>query len=367
MNIKQAAACFFIYNLFANMKSLFQQYSRFYTPYDVQQQADQIIDVTGWPIGGDFMPYAEGTRPKFELFCPPDIDAPFLIPDHRYLYKKTIQRKSKDPTKQGYIHYEQFWVEIVAYHLGRALGVEVPPAFVTCRELPDGELEYAALIEWYYGYPSGFSTMVFRGGELMSRAIHGYDREKGLQHNFLNVAGIMESKNINSWFAHWVRMLCFDALLGNTDRHQENWEMIAEFDLFANSPDAIMYLLFLSPAFDNGTALGYEVIPENIGKTIAKLDSYIAKGTHHLKWKIDDEKQQGHFELLANLIAFQPQAKDIMAELLHCDLTALYDSIRDMTRYDIRNEHYRLTPERAEFMIALLRARQQKAKETINA
>ncbi len=307
------------------------------------------------------MPYAEGTRPKFELFCPPDSEAPFLIPDHRYLYKKTIQRKSKDPTKQGYIHYEQFWVEIVAYHLGRALGVEVPPAFVACRELPDGELEYAALIEWYYGYPDAPYAMVSRGGELMAQMIEGYDRDKGTQHNFIAISEQVNSF-VEGWFQGWVRILCFDSLIGNTDRHQENWEIVQRVDKKVKDG-----AFSLSPAFDNGTAMGYEVTPEGLAKRLNSLDGYIAKGTHHMKWRIEDEKQQGHFELLANLVAYDPAAKDTMAELLDCDLSALYDSIRGMTRYDIRNENYRLTPERAEFMIALLKARQQKAKETINA
>ena len=314
------------------------------------------------------MPYAEGTRPKFELFCPPDSDAPFLIPDHRYLYKKTIQRKSKDPTKQGYIHYEQFWVEIVAYHLGRVLGVEVPPAFVACREV-DGELEYAALIEWYYGYPDAPYALVSRGGELMAQMIDGYDRDKGTQHNFTTLSSPMLVTLGLGGLEAWARMLCFDALIGNTDRHQENWEIVSYFvpEHLCETGVIEAPASYLSPAFDNGTAMGYEVTPEGLAKRLNNLDSYIAKGTHHMKWHMNDAKQQGHFELLANLITHSPSTKDTMAELLHCDLSALYDRIIGLTRYDIRNENYRLTPERAEFMIALLKARHQKAKETINA
>lgn len=282
-------------------------------------------------------------------------------------YKKTIQRKSRDPNKAGYIHYEQFWVEIVAYHLGRALGVEVPPAFVACRELPDGELEYAALIEWYYGYPDAPYTHISRGGELMAKVIEGYDREKGQQHNFATVYPMIEHYSSSQGADELIKMLCFDALIGNTDRHQENWEIstVISYDYIKSEINDAM--THLSPAFDNGTAMGYEVTPEVLAKRLNNLDGYIAKGTHHMKWRMEDEKQQGHFELLDNLIGYHPSAKDIMAELLHCDLTALYDSIMGMTRYDIRNPNYRLTPERAEFMIALLKARHQKAKETINA
>ncbi len=346
------------------MASLFQQYSRFYVLDDEQQKHDQIVNVSDWPWGGDFVTYPEGTRPKYEVFCPDDIALPFLIPGHRYLYKKTIQRKSRDPNKLGYIHYEQFWVEIVAYHLGRALGVDIPPAFAACRELEDGKLEYACLIEWFYGYPDAPYAGVSRGGELMMQVIVDYDRDKGKQHNFTSIAEIFSELPVREWFKLWVRMLLFDALVGNTDRHQENWEVVMHFQ---NVEMAMVQVadFNLSPAFDNGTALGYEVIPRNLSKAMNEIDHYIARGKHHMKWQVDDEKQQGHFELLVNLISYESSAKDIMAELLHCDLSALYDRIMGLTRYDICNENYRLTPERAEFMIALLKARVKKAKETI--
>lgn len=302
------------------MTSLFQQQSRFYLPDDQQQQPDKIVDVTRWPLGHEFTPYPEGTRSKSELFCPSDITQPFLIPEHRYLYKKTIQRKSRNPAVAGYIHYEQFWVEVVAYHLGRVLGVPVPPAFVACRILPDtGELEYACLFEWYYGYPDAPFARVLRGGELMTQSVDGYDREKGRQHNFGTIESIFSQLPVQGWFEQWVRMLVFDALIGNTDRHQENWEVVQHLDPNTSWVELLFPLQHLSPAFDNGTAMGYEVTPENVAKQMQNIGGYIAKGTHHMKWQMDDEKQQGHFELLQRLVAHSPAALPEMEPLLRYD------------------------------------------------
>ena len=67
-------------------------------------------------------------------------DYPFLIKGHRYLYKKTFDRKGKDGNPPT-IFYEQFWIEIIAYKLGRFLGIEVPPTFLACRTLRDGTKE----------------------------------------------------------------------------------------------------------------------------------------------------------------------------------------------------------------------------------
>jgi hypothetical protein len=342
------------------MKSLFQQSSRFYSPAGVQQ-ADQVVDISDWSLGGDFNPYAEGTRAKFELRCPADVTLPFLIPEHRYLYKKTIQRQNKTTGALGYIHYEQFWVEIVAYKLGQALGVDVPPAFVACRTLPDsGEKEYACLIEWYYGFPNAPHGMVSRGGELMLFYYDGdYDREKGEQHNFQAVRDSLIELGVTDWLVSLTKILLFDAILGNTDRHQENWEVVSHFD------SAAMLVTHLSPAFDNGTALGYQILPEKLTMQMQNIATYIARGTHHLKWRREDAKQAGHFELLNLLVAEYPETKAVMAKILACDITGLCEDIGQLCRFDIQNPHYCLTQQRAEFMIALLRTRFQKAKETL--
>ncbi len=84
-----------------------------------------------------------------------------------------------------------------------------------------------------------------------------------------------------------------------------------------------------------------------------------------MKWHIDDDKQQGHMELLQRLVAHSPAALPAMEPILRCDLAGLCDTIRSLTEFDIRNPLYRLTPARAEFMIALLDARFRKAKEVL--
>ena len=139
------------------------------------------------------------------------------------MYKKTFQRKT-------HTFHEQFWVEIAAYKIGRALGVEVPPAFVACREMPSsGAYEYASLSEWFYDYPGAPAAVVDRGGNLMSRLIPDYDRDKGKQHNFTTISDLFEGLEVENWREKWARMLLFDALIGNTDRHQENWDVVSHF------------------------------------------------------------------------------------------------------------------------------------------
>lgn len=342
------------------MTSPFTQHSKFYTLDAEQQQADQVVNISEWSIGGDFNPYEQGTRAKFEVFCPDsDSLSSFLIPWHRYLYKKSFERSN------GFIHHSQFWVEIAAYHLGRTIGVEVPPAFVACRKLPDEEeLEYACLIEWFYGYPESDFTSVQQGGDFMSLycslyygGMH-YDREKGRDHNFETISLIMQDIVVSDWLEDWTKIILFDTLIGNTDRHQENWEILNYANGFVDGKS-------LSPAFDNGTALGFEILDDKIANKMNSIDSFISKGTHHMKWKLEDEKQVKHLDLLLKLVDSFPEAKEQFSSLLTKDVEPAYEKIRSFTKFEIKNPVYRLSEERAEFMIALIKARHKKAREIL--
>jgi len=337
------------------MKTPFQEHSQFYRPLETDQQANQVVDISTWAIGGAFNPYAEGTRAKYEVTCAGMTGlTPFLKVGHRYLYKKTFERKGRDGGTP-YVYYDQFWVEIAAYLVGRALGVEVPPAFVAsrCDLNGTGEIEHAALIEWYYNYPGHVNCHVDRGGDLMSRLIEGYDRDKGRQHNFCTIRDFFENLPLEGWQEAWLRMLTFDTIIGNTDRHQENWELLS-FPYDGGIGFA------LSPAFDNGTAMGYDVI----GKDVAK---YIEKGTHHMKWHKDDARSIGHFMLLEKLIETLPNARSTIAEIVSMNMEKAYNTIMSFPQYELQNPQYALSDARAAWMISLLKARIERIKKLVNA
>jgi hypothetical protein len=333
------------------MTSLFNSHSIFYK--GLSQAPSEVVDITNWSYFGDFTPYAIGTRDKFDIFCPKENKLPFLMPEHRYLYKKTIQRKNKSTGELGYIYYEQFWCEIIAYILGRHLGIEVPPSFVACRNLGDS-IEYACLSEWFYGYPNSLVSNVKTGGDLMTLHIPSYDRKKGEQHNFETICKACEDKKVINWQEHLIKTLLLDAIIGNTDRHQENWEIITNTEG-----------TYLSPAFDNGTSLGYDILNEKIDNKLNALEAHINKGTHHLKWKLNDKNKCKHFELLKLLAVKYPFSLDIMRNIINIDCNAAFNQIRELCNFDIQNEKFRLTRQRADFICEQIRARLRAANEIL--
>ncbi|MGH8191413.1 MAG: hypothetical protein ACREP2_08195 [Rhodanobacteraceae bacterium] len=171
------------------------------------------IDVATWSADEEYPYFPEGSREKRLLRCPEPAPAPTLIPHHRYQFKQSRA-----------IYPEQFWAEIVAYHVGSLAGIPVPPAYPAWDS---GTGTCAALIEWFYGYPNCPTNGFLSGGLFMKAMIKDYDFERGRQHNFETIELLCEAlakpdRPIpvllgNAWVCNWAIMLTFDALIGNTD------------------------------------------------------------------------------------------------------------------------------------------------------
>jgi len=58
----------------------------------------------------------------------------------------------------------------------------------------------------------------------MARIIPGYDLKAGKQHNFIDISiwiTLFSKGTHDNYWIYWAKILLFDALIGNTDRHQE--------------------------------------------------------------------------------------------------------------------------------------------------
>jgi hypothetical protein len=316
---------------------MFAKCSQFYKVKETEQLKDQVVDVSNWSIGSELVQYPEGARAKFEFESLEKIDYKFLIPSHKYLFKRSYSEQS------GTILYEQFWNEIIAYKLGRILGIPVPPAFVASYKDSSGSY-YGALIEWFYDYESQ-RDISKRGGDLMVKHIHNYERTKGTQHNFGTIKDIMEKNQVSDWLRYWTEMLLFDAIIANQDRHQDNWQIINY------AGDSTSYL---SPAFDNGSSMEYKVRSIHLKSKSSKfrLEAHIKKGMHHMKWSLHDEKKAGHIEILQKLMYTFPEAKEYLSNKLSIDISAISKDIKELVSFPI--EQYSLSEVRAQFIIDML-------------
>ncbi len=310
------------------------------------QPFDEVVDVSDWVIDDYAGIYPKGARDKYALFCPSDTKYNFLIRDktgkylHRYLYKLSFKR-----------YPEQFWIEIAAYRIGKIVKVNVPPAFVAINSK---ENTCGALIEWFFvEYPRSRKQGYKDGGQIMKKWIPDFDSKKGTQHNFQTII-----KEIpHSWISVWAKYFLFDALIGNTDRHQENWGIISKIDGKSRKE-------WLAPAFDNGTSMGHEIMENNFKKyeNADYLDKYIKNGLSHMKWDVVDTSRLNLLEYLEKFVSFYPKERRSLVKCINFPIDEVENAIMDLTKYKV---YIPLSENRAKFMIKLISKRQEMIKDIL--
>lgn len=113
----------------------------------------------------------------------------------------------------------------------------------------------------------GEDDRLVHGNEILSKYVDDYDVDAGYgqsQHTVRHVSAVMRSSThlppegwrfpapLNTTYAAFVGYIFFDAWIGNTDRHHENWA----FNNQANRE------IRLAPTFDHASSLGRELTDE---------------------------------------------------------------------------------------------------------
>lgn len=322
------------------------------------QRPSALVDVSDWQPYEEFGVYPVGARDKSLLTSPEKSTNEFLVPAHRYLFKKSFNR-----------YPDQFWAEIVAYRIGVLVGANVPPAY---SAVSDGEP--GALIEWFlHG-----SARYVAGGDWMQRFIPSYERKKGGQHNFETIAKVARTltrtrfiRSYREWHSHWLRVFLFDALIGNTDRHQDNWGIVWRFerDIFRDIGNFMRrrpaIRATFSPIFDNGTSLGHEHLKQNFNRFNDRnyLARYIQKGTHHAKWKLSDDRRTGHAALVNKYVTRYPNTRNIAHDMLSFTESDVEGILNELVTFE---SPVPFDSDRAELARKLLLARQEWLLQTLS-
>lgn len=273
-------------------------------------------------------------KPKRVFICPDDVRQPYLIREHRYLFKEGDGFRA-----------QQLWSEIIAYELSRATGTPVPPAFVAYDEVRG---RAGVLVEFFYGHP-GESTphRLIHAIELMQQLNMDVDLRHGSLRDNLTLCRLYSVPNRVRW---WADALAFDSLIGNTDRHTQNWGFLRQ----TTDPNEPEYAL--APVFDNGTSLGYQIREEDIASFIqpAELARFVARGSHHYGWLTGDTVQIPHAALCARMVQTHESARVSMDGVIRLRDSDIQDTLHWCTKFRLSIP---FSTERAEFVSRLLEAR----------
>jgi hypothetical protein len=305
------------------------------------------VDVSNWRVDDEHGIFPIGARDKQMLWSPNEPQEG-IKPNWPYLFK--LSRA---------VYPDQFWMETVAYMIGDAMNIEVPLALPSFKRDFEEGLVCGSLIEWFYDRNS--QTFV-HAADFFQRLITNFDNDKGSQHNIDDLFRICRGFRYEAtidfpllWELWYFDLLIFDALTGNSDRHQENWGFI--FGSLSSSVQDKRKVR-LSPLFDNGTSLGHERFPERVKSwSDEQIKNYILKGQHHLRHSRSDPKNRvKHIESIKNVVLTKRKARKHMEQRLNFNLDVLLARINLLCDIEIQVPFSR---ERAYWTIQLLKCRYQ--------
>jgi hypothetical protein len=303
--------------------------------YPRLQPAGETVRIDGWKCDENFPFHPIGSQPKRVVICPDDAKD-YLRPGRKYIFK-TAKRNWQQ---------QQLWAEVLAYRIGSLLGIDVPPCFIGL----DGNTgEAGALVEFFLDVPGeAIPPRLVHASDYMTRILA--DKKRGRPHALranLRLCNALRLSDPTQW---WAAVLVFDALIGNTDRHPDNWGF-----LIRHRPGERASFAF-APAFDNATSLGYEQ-PDDKLPNLTKpkgLATYIARGTHHCAWDLADDRPEGHVGLCKRLIVAHPEAGEAARNVIRFDASKVEYLVRQCTQFDVPIV---FSADRAEFVLALIEAR----------
>ena len=240
------------------------------------------VDVTDWPVEGD---EPRGTKPKQWLMDPQT--------GNRWLMKTCTFNPRGDGTmyRKG-----DDWSERIA--IGVAGRLDLPAARTELAfDVVGNERRYGVISESVVAAPSNESVdeELIDGSQLLPHPTVGRDRT-GYSISAVRDAldGVRAPASVESHLRAWdvfVGYLVLDAVVGNTDRHQENWAVIDRAGRRS-----------LAPTFDHASCLGF------------LLDD--AKRSHHLSTRDRNSTPEAYGDRAKSRFEGSPHPVDVAIEAL---------------------------------------------------
>ena len=262
-----------------------------------------FYDISGWQEHKFIN--TGGTRNKAVFHNPAD--------DALYYFKTSLKKEDKD-------YKYEFWSEVIASEIGGLLGFDVLKYDIAFNgvelgcisKLMTSHKRNESLIEGY-SYLTAFNP--------------GYTHENKKGYTFHFIRDALKHHGLDRYIEDIIQILVLDSLIGNSDRHQENWGFIQRIKV--SVPRAERFKLKLkkepleikltiesrfSPIYDNGSCLGREIADDKIGQLSTDdvmLQAYISRGKSEIHW---EGEKISHFELLQNVMS---EHKETVLSIIH--------------------------------------------------
>ena len=327
-----------------------------------------------------------GTRDKKIYLNPEDNEI--------YYFKQSFKKGQRD-----YKH--EFWSEIIASQIGKLLGIDILEYDIAIRGNVIGCISKNMInVE---------SEELVEGGKYLhafDNTFNPEDTKLRKNYDFDLILKSLIAFGKEKYIDDIIKTIVFDALIGNSDRHQENWAIInihsgisdrarilddtlsqenKELPTFLKK---IVLTLFgkevkselqkvrlllpkitrFAPIYDSGCSFGRELSDEKIENWISNeidLKLYIEKGAAEIHW---EKEKISHFKLIENLLStdFKTSVLEALKNTIEKfeveKARAIVNNI-DNSLLNNENLDFLLPSQRKEFIIKSLTLRFSKLKE----
>ena len=210
--------------------------------------------------------------------------------------KKCWYRKDGRGTKWLFKHPRpnsgEHWAEKIAAETASTIGVQ------------HAKVELAVFSNKHGSVAKSFADerrVLLHGNQILEITIGGYSLEKKFrssQHTLENIWKVMENVFVNPETAMRAKQtiaeyMVLDALIGNTDRHHENWGILAQ-----HKNDEWGWLV--APSFDHASSLGRELLDKRRNQYLEenRIGDYVEKGHGAIYWTENEHRAPSPLELV---------------------------------------------------------------------
>jgi hypothetical protein len=330
-----------------------------------------------------------GTRSKKYLNNPTD--------QKNYFFKKSAEK-----------YPFEFWSEIIAYEIGKMVRLNILRYDVAYFNDEIGCISESMI--------NPDKEELIEGGKLLQSFDNTFspeDKSLRAQYTFQLIDGALQFLKLDGHIDKILEIIVFDALIGNGDRHQENWAFIGEYSALSKSVSEIEYdikslsdlekfpralkslmkkILFtertgktikrpemtwgkltlhknvrFAPIYDNGSSLSRECTPEKIEgllKNSQEVDAYLRKGVAEIHW---EEEKTSHFNLIKNILqtSYEETLKKIIKQVVeNYNSTEFEQIIVNLDRnLPVKFNSVKIPEQRKRLIISLVNLRAQKLRD----
>ena len=245
----------------------------------------------------------------------------------------------------------EHWAEKIASEVASEMGIT--HAKVELAEFQD---ERGSVTE---SFARGGRTL-YHGNQMLEAIVEGYgfqEKFRESSHTLANIWKVMDSVFVKSEDAQEGKLiiaeyLVLDALIGNTDRHHENWGVLRWWvdDSWRD---------FVAPSYDHASSLGRELLDarRNMLLTENRVGNYAEKGRSAIYWSEDERRGPSPLELVRRASETYPDLfRSASLKLAKID-EEVFSEIVDRIPSDWMTSSARM------FAIALLRYNYEKLQE----